>query len=464
MSDLSLRELEQFDGDSRGRGSGREQRYCCPLCGVDKPRDAAHRSLCLNADTGAWNCKRCSASGLLTDRRTGRAVRHNPFAIAQPPRARPQTQPRQEPQGDGDLAEVRAYDSLLELNAPDAQPARDFLDRRGIPLAAVIGKARYAAVWRGRKDPRIVFPIYAPSGELIAVQARTVIDPPPFEPTKVLSRGPIGQGVFNPAGIDADPVILTEAPLKALALIACGYPAVALCGTSLSTSWPYLARLHGKRVFVAYDNDAGTEHDRTEAKAVKAGDLLRAAGVAQVKRLRTPAGVKDWDDLLRLHGAIRLPDLAAPPKTAAQEPRTAPAPAPDESEDLPDLLPGEAEILALLDAGLVTQDAAEAVLSDIFAGRPTPEPAQLAPPPSTRWRSAFADRLPDPDAAAVDELRDRIMAALEHSRALRPGETVSDPERYAAREAADALSPYPALAIGARTRLEHLGVSLPAAA
>ena len=104
------------------------------------------------------------------------------------------------------------------------------------------------------------------------------------------------------------------------------------------------------------------------------------------------------------------------------------------------------------------------MLSDIFAGRPTPEPAQLAPPPSTRWRSAFADRLPDPDAAAVDELRDRILAALEHTRSLRPGESVSDPARYAAREAADALSPYPALAIGARTRLEHLGVSLPAAA
>jgi len=324
MSDLSLRELEQFDGDTRGRGPGREQRYCCPLCGSDKPRDAAHRSLCLNTDTGAWNCKRCSASGLLTDRRTGRAVRHNPFAIAQPPRARPQTQPRQERQDDdGELPEVRAYDSLLELDAPEAQPARDFLDRRGIPLEAVIGKARYAAVWRNRKDPRIVFPIYAPSGERVAVQARTVIDPPPVEATKVLSRGPIGQGVFNPAGIDADPVILTEAPLKALALIACGYPAIALCGTSLSASWPYLERLRGKRVFVAYDNDAGPEHDRTEAKAVKAGDVLRAAGVAQVKRLRTPDGVKDWDDLLRLHGAIRLPDLAPPPNPAAQAARTA---------------------------------------------------------------------------------------------------------------------------------------------
>lgn len=460
MSDLSLRELERFDGDSRGRGAGREHRYCCPLCGVDKPRDIAHRSLCLNTDTGAWNCKRCGASGLLTDRRTGRAVRHNPFALHPARQARPQAPPRQDRQADGELSEVRAYDSLLELDAPDAQPARDFLDRRGIPLAAVLGKARYAAVWRGRTDPRIVFPIYAPSGELIAVQARTVIDPPPFEPTKVMSRGPIGQGVFNPAGIDADPVILTEAPLKALALMACGYPAIALCGTSLSATWPYLERLRGKRVFVAYDNDAGTEHARTEAKAVKAGDILRAAGVAQVKRLRTPDGVKDWDDLLRLHGAIRLPDLAPPPKTAAQEARTAPAPPADVSEDPPDLLPGEAEILALLDAGLVTQDAAESVLSDIFAGRPTPEPACPAPPASTQWESAFADRLPDPDAAAVDELRDRILAALEHTRSLRPGESVSDPARYAAREAADALSPYPALAIGARTRLAHIGVTL----
>ena len=122
------------------------------------------------------------------------------------------------------------------------------------------------------------------------------------------------------------------------------------------------------------------------------------------------------------------------------------------------------KIVPILDAGLVTQDAAEAVLSDIFAGRPTPEPDRQAPPPSTQWQSAFADRRPDPDAATVDELRDRILSALEHSRALRPGETVSDPERYAAREAADALSPYPALATGARARLAHLGVSLPAAA
>ena len=190
---------------------------------------------------------------------------------------------------------------------------------------------------------------------------------------------------------------------------------------------------------------------------------LRPYG-ARCYRLRPPEGTgKEWNDALQAIGADALrnyledalgsqtaPQLADPAKTAAQEPRTAPAPAPDESEDLPDLLPGEAEILALLDAGLVTQADAESVLSDIFAGRPTPEPDRQAPPPSTQWQSAFADRLPDPEPAAVDELRGRgcppsITPAPCAWRNSQRSRAVCGP-RGGGRPGA------PALAIGARTR------------
>ncbi len=373
-----------------------------------------------------------------------------------------------------DLEKLQGW--LKGLQPFESSPAAAYLEGRGIPLdLARASGAMFHPAWpfksktderKWRRFPAVVYPLRDLDNKLVTASGRRIEDAPEFSKVTTASRR--GSGVFWTPGARTDdgPILLVEGPADALSLAACGFPAVARVATDFP---PWLPRWAAFRdLYIAWDTDT-TGEGKTQAAA----DACARTG-ARCYRLRPPEGTgKDWNDALQaigadalreyLENAIGAPQLAAPPKTTAQAARTAHAPPADVSEDLPDLLPGEAEILALLDAGLVTQDAAESVLSDIFAGRPTPEPARPAPPPSTQWQSAFADRLPDPEPCAVDELRDRIMAALEHSHELRPGETVSDPERYAAREAADALSPYPALAIGARTRLAHLGVSLPAA-
>ena len=373
----------------------------------------------------------------------------------------------------------KLQDWLAKLQPFDGSPAAAYLEGRAIPpdLARASG-AMFHPAWpfkhkadehKWRRFPAVVYPLRDLDGKLVTASGRRIEDAPDFSKVTTASRR--GAGLFWTPGARTDegPILLVEGPADALSLAACGFPAVARVATDFPPWLPLWAAF--RPLDIAWDTDTPGE-----GATQRVADACARTG-AKCYRLRPPEGTgKDWNDALQAIGADALrnyledalgsqtaPQLADPAKTAAQEPRIAPAPAPDVSEDLPDLLPGEAEILALLDAGLVTQDAAEAVLSDIFAGRPTPEPDRQAPPPSTQWQSAFADRLPDPEPAAVDELRGRILSALKNTRALRPGETVSDPERYAAREAADALSPYPALAIGARTRLKHLGVSLPAA-
>ena len=375
-----------------------------------------------------------------------------------------------------------ASDRTLREKLKGVQPLADspgaaYLEGRGIPLdLALATNVRFHPAWpftnkegEWRNFPAVVYPMRDLAGELHAASGRRIAnDAAAASFIKCTTLGGRRDSMlWTPGARESDPVLLVEGPMDALSLALCGYPAVARVATDFP---PWLPRWAAFRdLYIAWDTDV-TGEGKTQAVA----DACARTG-AKCYRLRPPEGTgKDWNDALQaigadalreyLENAIGAPQAGGLPKTAAQEARTAPAPPADVSEDPPDLLPGEAEILALLDAGLVTQDAAEAVLSDIFAGRPTPEPACPAPPASTQWESAFADRRPGPEPAAVDELRDRILAALEHTRALRPGESVSDPERYAAREAADALSPYPALAIGARTRLAHLGVSLPRAA
>ncbi len=68
---LSLADLET--NDSHAPRGGRERRFLCPMCGADKPRDTAHRSLAVNIASGAWNCHRCHERGLLKDKWTERA-------------------------------------------------------------------------------------------------------------------------------------------------------------------------------------------------------------------------------------------------------------------------------------------------------------------------------------------------------------------------------------------------------
>jgi len=180
---------------------------------------------------------------------------------------------------------------------PDT-PGAEYLARRGIPaeLARAAG-ARYSLDWYGR--PAVVFPVRDLEGRLVAAQGRHTDG---RDDPKARSAGPIGAGLFStPDALDADPVILAEAPIDALSLAAAGYPAVALCGTALRPWMPPV--LSWRRVLLAFDAD-------------EAGDKAAAEWTAALRygtrceRLR-PEGAKDWNALLLAAGPDALRECLA---------------------------------------------------------------------------------------------------------------------------------------------------------
>jgi hypothetical protein len=290
---LTLAALEAYDPLAPARDG--ERRFCCPLpaCG-DKPIDPAHRSLTVNAGTGLWQCWRCRASGKLRDHWAPRASRRTAvraFAL------------RPEPAGSPAAAPVDVVGAWAR-----AVPAADtagaaYLARRGMPLAlATAADVRWAPRWYGR--PAVLFPIVDPSGALVAITGRHTDAGDP----KAHTCGPKALGVFTtPGALMADPLVITEAPLDALALAACGVPALAVCGTS-APRWlaPHAAF---RRVWVALDGDAPGE---TAAEALAA--TLTALG-ARCARLR-PA-TKDWTDDLAACGVEALTQQLAALRTGA---------------------------------------------------------------------------------------------------------------------------------------------------
>lgn len=96
-------------------------------------------------------------------------------------------------------------------------------------------KVKWSPSWLGR--PAVVFPIYDDKGALVAAQGRYTDG---REDPKARTLGRKKRGVFLTGDFweqvrKGAPVILTEAPIDALSLSACGFPALALCGRS---GWP----------------------------------------------------------------------------------------------------------------------------------------------------------------------------------------------------------------------------------
>ena len=295
---LSLAELEAYDPRAPFRG-GKERRFCCPLpaC-ADKHIDAAHRSLTLNVESGAWHCWRCGGAGKVQERwaaaplrpvqrrQRSAAAARRAFAL-KPPSAQTSPSPAaalEPPPPSPNLSSQR-------LTALGGSPGAAYLQQRGITadLAERAG-VRWAPTWYGR--PAVVFPLRDSAGQLVAMQGRHVdgrTDP------KAHDLGPKGAGVFaTPGAFEASTVIVVEGPICALSLAAAGKSAIALCGTN-APAW-LMKRLAFRRVAVAFDADAAGD-----AAAPRVIGDLRSFG-AQVERWR-PTGVKDWNDLLLLHGA-----------------------------------------------------------------------------------------------------------------------------------------------------------------
>jgi hypothetical protein len=283
---LSLAELEAFDPQAPPAGADGERRFCCPLGGIcaDKPRDQAHRSLSVNIATGLWHCPRCKNGGQLTehwtprptDRRARqRATLARAFSLPAPPPSTPYPGPRW----------AQRWAALPRV---DGTPGAAYLARRGIPVdVATAAGARFVADFYGR--PAVLFPITIQTGEVVAVTGR-YIDGREDPKTRTYGRKSLGMFV-TPGALAADPLVLVEAPLDALALATCGVPAVALCGTSGPRWLPQVAALH--LVLLALDRDPAGE----AGVAALVGPLTSLG--ARCERLR-PQG-KDWaEDLCTL--------------------------------------------------------------------------------------------------------------------------------------------------------------------
>jgi hypothetical protein len=308
---LSMETLCAFDPHASAQGS--ERRYLCPLCGDGKPKDAAHRCLCANVETGAWNCKRCKATGKLTDFWQERP-KLNPRALARQRRA--QISSFSSSQSTPEFDRTSGVENnvwrqhLRGLISLQGTAGESYLQHRGIaPETAHAAGARYSGGFYGRAA--VVFPIRDRAGGLVAASGRYVDG---RDNPKTRIAGPKRDGVFmapvplqsgstlQPFDESAPAIIVTEAPIDALSLATAGYPAIALCGTT-GPAWLYLA-CGLRRVLLAFDGDAAGD---------KAADGLSgalAAYGASCERLR-PEGGKDWNEALCTSGAAKLAEWLA---------------------------------------------------------------------------------------------------------------------------------------------------------
>jgi hypothetical protein len=293
---LSLAELEAFDPQAPVRAV--ERRFCCPLpaC-AGKTLDSTHRSLCVNTDSGAWNCKRCGATGRLRDRwdnRPSRSGRYRPRLQrlgALPPPPLPSAPPI-------DMAPTwtdRWERSIAILGTPGA----DYLTGRGIdPRVAAAAGVRFAESWPAKKDdyrPGIVFPLRDPQLVLRAVEIRYIDG---REDPKAQTNGPKKQGAFiTPGALDAPCLVLVEGPADALALASCGVHAVALMGTETPVWLSKLAMFRSVVLALDAEEVGDSACDKINHELTRFG--------CKIQRWR-PVGHKDWAEVVEHEGTAEL--------------------------------------------------------------------------------------------------------------------------------------------------------------
>ncbi len=318
---LSLEELDAFDPQ------GPPNRKLCPLCGDSKPKDAAHRSLSVSRQDGLWKCFRCGAKGQAREfwsekpafaGREGRAQRLRMAFSLPPVSPKPPdgektnsglTSAFPDPNGntvaneEGAAAPAApAWRQRWESAQPLANtPGEAYLRKRGILLeAAQKAQVHFSSAWAG--GGAVVFPLVNRAGEVVAVQGRAV------QGSAKITYGPKKEGVFEapitlgarlcrPCDGAVPAIILTEAPIDALSLAQCGFPALALCGTS-GPSWLHLA-CGLRRVALAFDADEAGDN------AAQLAQTRLAPFGARCERLK-PEDFKDWNEWLVKRGAENL--------------------------------------------------------------------------------------------------------------------------------------------------------------
>jgi hypothetical protein len=305
---LSLADLEAFDSHPQGRDP--EKVFRCPICASDE------RALHVNTATGAFNCKRgsCGATGKLTDfwqerpkqnrKQRARKALHAAFSLA--PKDCSPTAVRT-PQGGTEREESAPTTAATwQAHWNGAQPiastpsAVKYLARRGIPEAIAEAAGVRALNLYGRTYA--AFPFHDRDGAAVAFQARALDS----EPDGHRAYGRKGAGVFSTSqgALKSETVIITEAPIDALSLAACGFEAIALGGTAAPGWIP--AALAFKRVLLAFDNDANGAGDKAAATLAPSLQSF-GAGVTRLAPPReTDVDKSDWNAMLLQHGPTEL--------------------------------------------------------------------------------------------------------------------------------------------------------------
>jgi len=161
-------------------------------------------------------------------------------------------------------AEARALHhravEALEKDGPEG-PGGRYLESRGIPFAlAKRYRLGYAGPgqWPGGGPARLVVPHTTPPGDIVNLYGRAINEADQF----LRHRNLFGtKGVFNAAVMSGPLAYITEGAFDALALLAAGFPALAVFGLrGLRWEW-----LRARRLVVCLDAD---EPGRREASAL----------------------------------------------------------------------------------------------------------------------------------------------------------------------------------------------------
>ncbi len=284
-STFTIGQFEDFDPQPHGNGA--EKRFLCSVCGDSKPRNTAHRSMAVNTESGLYNCHRCHTKGKLQDFwQEGKSPQRSRANRALKKAFELNTGQSTLSDSQYDWREFAAGAKPL-----NGTPGAEYLESRGIPFEVLPHIARgclYHPLYFFAQRPAVLFTFYDRDGVPVATSARFIDGKP--KPHQTLGPKKLGAFYTMPEVWSAPVIVLVEAPIDALTLMACGVPAVALGGCE----WPaWLPRACGlKNVVLAFDND-----EAGDKAAERLAPELEALG-AKTARLK-PKGAKDWNAMLQ---------------------------------------------------------------------------------------------------------------------------------------------------------------------
>ncbi len=300
-SRLTFAEIDAFDPH------GPLNRKWCPLCGQDKPRDGAHRCLSVDRESGLWKCFRCGAGGKIGEQRLEMPSRqfarqrlNEAFSLSDPEVALAVlpveilTEKSGAPQNPAQSAKFDWHAAWESAPSIERTGGERYLRGRCILVEAMKwAELRFCERWAGQAS--VLFPIRDRRGDLVAVQGRAVRGSAkrthgPKKEGAFFAPVVLGERVFGPLDRRIPSIILVEAPIDALSVASCGFPALALCGTS-GPSWLHLA-CGLRRVSLAFDADNAGE------SAARSIEAQIAPFGARCERL-CPQGFKDWNEWLQ---------------------------------------------------------------------------------------------------------------------------------------------------------------------